>query len=60
LESDEAWVLPTKSYDAIETLMAALEPGISDSAMEMRIKLRMIKAQVHQTDPMRDYLDTSL
>jgi len=54
------WVLPTKSYDSIETLMLALKPGIIDPAVEMRNKLRLIKAQEHPTESLRDYLDKSL
>jgi len=54
------WVLPTKSYDSIETLIAALKLGIIDPAVELRNKLRLIKAQEHTTESLRDYLDKSL
>lgn len=42
------------------TLMSALKPGIIDPAVEMRNKLRLIKAQEHPTESLRDYLDKSL
>ena len=60
LQKKYPWVLPTKSYDSIETLMSALKPGIIDPAVEMRNKLRLIKAQEHPTESLRDYLDKSL
>jgi uncharacterized protein YjbI with pentapeptide repeats len=60
LQKKYNWVLPTKSYDSIETLMQALKPGIIDPAVEMRNKLRIIKAQEHPTESLRDYLDKSL
>jgi len=60
LQQKYPWVLPTKSYDSIDTLMAALKPGIIDPAVEMRNKLRLIKAQEHPTESLRDYLDKSL
>ena len=51
LQQKYDWVLPTKSYDFIETLMAALKPGIIDPAVEMRNKLRLVKAQEkHSTE----------
>ena len=60
LQKKYNWVLPTKSYDSIETLMSALKPGIIDPAVEMRNKLRQIKAQEHPTESLKDYLDKSL
>jgi hypothetical protein len=60
LQKKYNWVLPTKSYDSIETLMAALKPGIIDPAVEMRNKLRVIKAQEQATESLRDYLDKTL
>ena len=60
LQKKYHWVLPTKSYDSIETLMQALKPGIIDPAVEMRNKLRLIKAQEHPTESLRDYLDKTL
>lgn len=60
LQKKYNWVLPTRSYDSIETLMKALKPGIIDPAVEMRNKLRLIKAQEHPTESLRDYLDKSL
>jgi hypothetical protein len=60
LQKKYPWVLPTRSYDSIETLMAALKPGIIDPAVEMRNKLRVIKAQEHPTESLKDYLDKSL
>lgn len=60
LQKKYSWVLPTKRYDSIETLMSALKPGIIDPAVEMRNKLRLIKAQEHPTESLRDYLDKTL
>jgi len=60
LQKKYPWVLPTRSYDSIETLMAALKPGIIDPAVEMRNKLRQIKAQEHPTESLKDYLDKTL
>jgi len=54
------WVLPTRSYDSIETLMAALKPGIIDPAVEMRNKLRLVKAQEQVTESLRDYVEKTL
>jgi hypothetical protein len=45
LQKKYPWVLPTKNYDSIETLMQALKPGIIDRAVAMRNKLRLIKVQ---------------
>jgi uncharacterized protein YjbI with pentapeptide repeats len=60
LQKKYPWVLPTRSYDSIETLMSALKPGIIDPAVEMRNKLRLIKAQEHPVESLKDYLDKSL
>ena len=60
LQKKYNWVLPTRSYDSIETLMSALKPGIIDPAVEMRNKLRLIKAQEHPVESLKDYLDKSL
>jgi len=60
LHQKYSWVLPTKSYDSIETLMSALKPGIIDPAVEMRNKLRLVKAQEQVTENLKDYLDKSL
>jgi hypothetical protein len=60
LQKKYNWVLPTRSYDSIETLMAALKPGIIDPAVEMRNKLRLVKAQEQTTESLRDYLDKTL
>lgn len=60
LQTKYPWVLPTRSYDSIDTLMQALKPGIIDPAVEMRNKLRLIKAQEQTTESLRDYLDQSL
>jgi hypothetical protein len=60
LQKKYNWVLPTKSYDSIETLMKALKPGIIDPAVEMRNKLRLIKAQEHPIESLKDYLDKTL
>jgi len=60
LQKKFPWVLPTRSYDSIETLMQALKPGIIDPAVEMRNKLRLVKAQEHPTESLKDYLDKSL
>jgi len=60
LQKKYPWVLPTRSYDSIETLMNALKPGIIDPAVEMRNKLRLVKAQEQVTESLRDYVDKSL
>jgi uncharacterized protein YjbI with pentapeptide repeats len=60
LQKKYPWVLPTRSYDSIETLMAALKPGIIDPAVEMRNKLRLVKAQEQVTESLRDYVDKTL
>jgi uncharacterized protein YjbI with pentapeptide repeats len=60
LQKKYPWVLPTRSYDSIETLMAALKPGIIDPAVEMKNKLRLVKAQEQVTESLKDYLDKTL
>ena len=60
LQKKYPWVLPTRSYDSIETLMSALKPGIIDPAVEMRNKLRLVKAQEQMTESLRDYVDKTL
>jgi uncharacterized protein YjbI with pentapeptide repeats len=60
LQKKFPWVLPTRSYASIETLMKALKPGIIDPAVEMRNKLRLVKAQEQVTESLKDYLDKSL
>lgn len=60
LQKKYPWVLPTKSYDSIETLMKALKPGIIDPAVDMRNKLRLVKAQEQVTESLRDYVDKTL
>lgn len=60
LQKKYPWVLPTRSYDSIETLMSALKPGIIDPAVEMRNKLRLVKAQEQVTESLRDYVGKTL
>jgi len=60
LQKKYNWVLPTRSYDSIETLMSALKPGIIDPAVELRNKLRLIKAQEQVTENLKDYLGKTL
>jgi uncharacterized protein YjbI with pentapeptide repeats len=60
LQKKYPWVLPTRSYDSIETLMSALKPGIIDPAVEMRNKLRLAKAQEQVTENLKDYLGKTL
>ena len=60
LQNKYPWVLPTRSYDSIETLMSGLKPGIIDPAVEMRNKLRLVKAQEQVTESLRDYVDKTL
>ncbi len=60
LQKKYPWVLPTRSYDSIETLMSALKPGIIDPAVEMKNKLRLVKAQEQVTESLRDYLGKTL
>jgi hypothetical protein len=60
LQKKYPWVLPTKSYDSIEVLIAALKLGTIDPAVEMKNKLRLIKAQELVTESLEDYLDKTL
>ena len=60
LQKKYPWVLPTRSYDSIETLMTALKPGIIDPAVEMKNKLRLVKAQEQVTESLKDYLGKTL
>ncbi len=60
LQNKYPWVLPTKTYDSIETLMKALKPRIIDPAVEMRNKLRLVKAQDQVTEALRVYVDKTL
>jgi hypothetical protein len=60
LQKKYPWVLPTRSYDSIATLMSALKPGIIDPVVEMRNKLRLVKAQEQVTESLRDYVDKTL
>ena len=60
LQKKYNWVLPTRSYDSIETLLAALKPGIIDPAVEMKNKLRLVKAQEQVTESLKDYLGKTL
>ena len=60
LQKKYNWVLKTRKYNSIETLIKALKPGIIDPAIEMRNKLRLIKAQEKTTESLTDYLDKKL
>jgi uncharacterized protein YjbI with pentapeptide repeats len=60
LQKKYNWVLKTRTYNSIETLIKALKPGIIDPAMEMRNKLRLIKAQEKTTESLTDYLNKKL
>jgi hypothetical protein len=51
------WVLETRSYDSIDTLMKALKPGIIDPAIKMHYELRLIKAKEQSIHPLRDFMD---
>ena len=51
------WVLETRSYDSIDTLMKALKPGIIDPAIKMHYELRLIKAKEQNIHPLRDFID---
>jgi hypothetical protein len=51
------WVLETRSYDSIETLMKALKPGIIDPAIKMHYELRLIKAKEQSIHPLQDFID---
>lgn len=46
LQKKYNWVLPTVTYDLMETLIKILKPLIIDLAMNKRQELRLIKAQV--------------
>jgi uncharacterized protein YjbI with pentapeptide repeats len=60
LQKKYNWVLKTRKYNSIETLIKALKPGIIDPAIEMRNKLRLIKTQEQTTESLTDYLDKNL
>jgi hypothetical protein len=45
LQKKYSWVLETRSYDSLETLIDGLKEGIIDPAIEMRNELRLIKAR---------------
>ena len=60
LQKKYNWVLPTKTYDSVDTLMQALKPGIIDPAVQMHNKLRLDKAQKQESESLKDYLDKSL
>lgn len=57
LQKKYNWVLETRSYDSIETLMKALKPGIIDPAIKMHYELRLIKAKEQSIHPLRDFID---
>ena len=57
LQKKYNWVLETRSYDSIETLMKALKPGIIDPAIKMHYELRLIKAKEQNVHPLRDFID---
>jgi len=60
LQQKYSWVLNTRTYDSIETLMKTLKPRIIDPAIEMRNRLRLAKAQEQVTESLKDYLDKSI
>lgn len=57
LQNKYSWVLPTVTYDSMETLIKVLKPLIIDPAMKKRNELRIIKAQVPEAISGRDFLD---
>jgi uncharacterized protein YjbI with pentapeptide repeats len=57
LQKKYNWVLPTRSYDSIETLMKALKPGIIDPAIKLHYELRLNKAKEQSIHPLQDFID---
>jgi uncharacterized protein YjbI with pentapeptide repeats len=57
LQKKYNWVLQTRSYDSIKTLMKMLKPLIIDPAMEKHNELRLIKAQEPEVISGKDFLD---
>jgi hypothetical protein len=58
LQTKYQWVLPTVTYDSLETLVKVLKPLIIDPAMKKHNELRIIKAQVPQVISGKDYLES--
>jgi uncharacterized protein YjbI with pentapeptide repeats len=56
LQSKYKWVLKTRSYDSIETLMKALKPRIIDPAVKMHFKLRRAKARKQEIESLKNSL----
>ena len=57
LQKKYNWVLPTRSYDSIDTLMKALKPGIIDPAIKLHYELRLIKAKEQTIHPLQDFIE---
>lgn len=57
LQKKYNWVLETRSYDSIDTLMKALKPGIIDPAIKLHYELRLIKAKEQSIHPLQNFLD---
>jgi len=60
LQTKYPWILKTRTYDSIETLMKTLKPRIIDPAIEMHNRLRLNKAQEQVTESLKDFLDKSM
>jgi hypothetical protein len=57
LQKKYNWVLPTVTYDSMETLIKVLKPLIIDPAMKKRQELRIIKAQEPEVISGKDFLE---
>ena len=57
LQKKYNWVLPTVTYDSMETLIKILKPLIIDPAMKKRNELRIIKAQVREVISGKEFLE---
>lgn len=56
LQKKYNWVLNTRTYDSVDTLMNALKTGIINPALKMRDELRIIKAQEQAIESLNDYV----
>jgi uncharacterized protein YjbI with pentapeptide repeats len=56
LQKKYKWVLETRSYDTVDTLLKTLKPGIIDPAIKMHYELRAIKAKKQKTLSLKELL----
>ena len=57
LQKKYDWVLETRSYNSIETLMKALKPEIIDPAIKPHYALRLKKAGEQNIHPLQDFIE---